>query len=329
VKRILIVRMSALGDIVHALPVLASLRDAFPQVEIDWLVEASYAGLLDLVDGLSHRVVVRPGYRRAIRFMRSRKYDAALDLQGLIKSAVAARLSGARRVIGFERTALREPLASALYNGAARVPPGAHVVQKNLSVLPLVGADSGEVRFPFRTIPSRVADQVRATAPDGFVLINPGAAWPNKRWNPARFGALARQIRDRHSLMPVVLWGPEDDGLAGDVVATSDGRATRAPRTSLADVLALCRSARLMVSGDTGPLHLAAAMGTPLVGIYGPTWPDRNGPWDPADEVVSRAHACVCHHKRRCLRASMCIGDIGVDEVLAAVDRRLAKAVRA
>ena len=110
-NRILIVRMSALGDIVHALPVLSAMREAYPDAEIDWLADARYAGVLDLVDGLSHRIVVRPGYLRALRFLRGRRYDAAVDLQGLLKSASAAWLSGARRVIGFERGVLRESSA--------------------------------------------------------------------------------------------------------------------------------------------------------------------------------------------------------------------------
>src|SRR5262245_42450486 len=111
--------MSALGDIVHALPILSALRTAFPQAEIDWLAESAYAGILDLVDGLNERIVVRPGYARALLTMRGRGYDAAIDLQGLFKSAVAAKLSGARRVIGFETRVLREDGARWFYSETA------------------------------------------------------------------------------------------------------------------------------------------------------------------------------------------------------------------
>jgi heptosyltransferase I len=111
------------------------------------------------------------------------------------------------------------------------------------------------------------------------------------------------------------------------VVTASDNAAQRAPQTSLGDLLALASRATLIVSGDTGPVHLAAAVGTPIVGLYGPTWPERNGPWDPNDEVVSRATTCVCHHKRQCQRgdARMCINEISVDEVASAIDRRLVR----
>jgi heptosyltransferase I len=331
VNRILIVRMSALGDIVHALPVVSAIRYAYPEAQIEWLVDRRYAGVLDLVEGLSHRVIGRPGLIRAIGQLRARDYDVAIDLQGLLKSAMMARLSGARRVIGFETSALRERSAAWFYTETATVPPGVHILQKNLSVLPLVDVPvPAHPRFPFVVPSSSVAENLAADAAGRgagrFALINPGGAWPNKRWAPSRFGALARAMRDRHGLRSYVLWGRDESVLADAVAASSDGAATRAPETSLGDLLALSTRAALMVSGDTGPLHIAAAVSTPIVGLYGPTWPERNGPWRADDIVVSRAAACVCHHKRQCQRngSQMCMDDISVEEVIDAVDRRLA-----
>ena len=322
--------MSALGDIVHALPVLSAIRAAHPEVEIDWLADRKYAGILDFVDGLSQRIIGRPGLSKAVTQLRSREYDVAIDLQGLLKSAAMARLSGAARVIGFEQRALREGAAAWFYNETAPVDANAHIIQKNLSVLPLLGITSkAHVTFPFVVPASPVADEVTGAAMStgmrGFALINPGAAWPNKRWAPERFGAIARRVREEHHLACFVLWGGDEAPLADAVVAASGGTATRAPQTSLGDLLALSARASLMVSGDTGPIHIAAAMQTPIVGLYGPTWPERNGPWDPHDVVVSRASTCVCHHKRQCRRASMCINEITVDEVASAVARRLAR----
>lgn len=336
-RRILIVRMSALGDVVHALPVLAAIRAAHRDLEIDWLVDRKYAGILDFVTGITQRIIGRPGLSHAVSAMRARGYDAAIDLQGLLKSAAMARLSGAARVIGFDAAALRESAAAWFYSDTVPVPNRVHVIQKNLAVLPLLDiAPPSVITFPFVVPPSVVADEVvSATSAQGcrgFALINPGAAWPNKRWAPERFGALTRRIRDDHGLACVVLWGGDEAGLADAVVAASNGAAVRAPATSLGDLLALSARARLTVSGDTGPIHIAAAMKTPVVGLYGPTWPERNGPWDPDDVVVSRASACECHHKRRCQRpvppgsrveAIMCINDITVDEVVSAVAQRL------
>jgi heptosyltransferase-1 len=333
VKRILIVRMSALGDIVHALPVLSAIRQAYPDAQLDWLADRRYAGVLDLVEGLSRRIIGRPGLIRAIGELGRRDYDVAIDLQGLVKSAVMTRLSGARRVIGFETASLRERSASWFYTERAPVSPGVHVLQKNLSVLRLVDVPvPAHPRFPFVVPSSPVAENLAADAAtrgEGrFALINPGAAWPNKRWAPGRFGALARAMRERHGLPSYVLWGRDESVLADAVVASSDGAAARAPETSLGDLLALSTRAALMVSGDTGPLHIAAAVSTPIVGLYGPTWPERNGPWRSDDIVVSRASACVCHHKRQCRRngSRMCMDDISVEEVIDAVDRRLATA---
>jgi heptosyltransferase I len=126
----------------------------------------------------------------------------------------------------------------------------------------------------------------------------------------------------------IVLWGPSERSLADEVVATSGGAAVLAPRTTIADIAALAREAAVMVSGDTGPTHIASAVGTPLVGIYGPTRPERNGPLGRDDESVSRAAVCQCHHLRQCRLARMCLLDIEVSEVLGAVERRLAAAER-
>jgi len=153
--------------------------------------------------------------------------------------------------------------------------------------------------------------------------LNPGAAWPNKRWPPDRFAAVARAVRERHGLTSVVLWGPGEEALADVIVDAAAGAALRAPRTSVGDLVAIARGAAVMVSGDTGPTHIASALGTPIVGIYGPTRPSRNGPLSPLDVSVTRDAACRCHHLRQCTQPRMCLLDIDVAEVVAAVDRRL------
>ena len=335
-KRLLIVRMSALGDIVHALPVLAAIRDGRPGIEIDWLADRKYSGIFQFVDGLTQVVIGRPGLSNAVAAMRRRDYDVAIDLQGLLKSAAMARLSGAKRVVGFDREGLREPAAGWFYSDTVSAPAGSHIIDKNLAVLPALEISRPATRrFPLVIPPSAVADDViRAASAGGcagVALVNPGAAWPNKRWPAERFGAIARHISEQHRLAPVVLWGGGEMPLADAVVAASQGAAVRAPETKIGDLLALSARASLMVSGDTGPLHIAAAVGTPIVGLYGPTWPERNGPWRSDDVVVSRAAECDCHHKRRCRRdaartgseSRMCLNEVAVGEVIAAVDRRM------
>jgi lipopolysaccharide heptosyltransferase I len=344
VKRILIVRLSALGDIIHALPVLFAIKRALPATEVDWLVEQNYASILTLVPELDRRIIVRArapggaddairfggggiGYLRAVSFLRGQRYDAALDLQGLIKSAVWARASGASRVIGFARDHLREPQAASFYTETVTPPGAGHVIDKNLSVLARLDVPDTPMTLTLQATasPEVVAAIAAAGGPRGFIVLNPGAAWPNKRWPADRFGAVAAALFRRTQLRSLITWGPSERPLAESVVMASGGAASLAPATSIADLAALLRDAAVVVSGDTGPLHIAAAMGTPLVGLYGPTWPERNGPWDPRDHVISRADTCVCHHKRHCLRGAPCINEIAIDRVVAAAERRLGR----
>jgi heptosyltransferase I len=199
-----------------------------------------------------------------------------------------------------------------------------HVVEINLGLLTPLGIATVVPEFPIEPVDSAVAREALDRTGGRYALLNPGAQWPNKRWPPSRLGRLAAVLRERHGLTSVALWGDGERELADAVAAHADGAAVVSPRASIADLVALARGAAVMVSGDTGPMHIAAAVGTPIVGIFGPTRPSRNGPWSPADVTVSRAEVCQCHHLRRCTRDRMCLLDIEVDEVVAAVERRLA-----
>jgi lipopolysaccharide heptosyltransferase I len=324
----LIVRLGALGDVVHAIPAAAALRNAFPDARIDWLVEARHRAIVELVTAIDRVFLVEgptlSAWTRAIAQLRATKYDLAIDLQGLLKSAVLARASGATRVVGFSIWHLREKTARPFYSdvGAAE---GGHVIAKNLRLLEAVGVHDTTIAFPLATPPSAALSalyaQIGADAP--FALVNPGAAWPNKRWPPDRFGDLAAFLHETCAIKPVVLWGPGEELLAHAVVAASGGRALLAPPTTVTDLVALSRAAALVVSGDTGPLHIATAVGTPTVSLFGPTDPQRNGPFASGDIVVSRYDACGCHYDRRCHRSPWCLAGVPVSEVAAAIQRRV------
>jgi lipopolysaccharide heptosyltransferase I len=336
-NRILIVKLGALGDVVHAIPVAAALRRAFPATRIDWLVGGGNRAILDLVPVIDRRLVINGGMLDAVRELRRAKYDVALDLQGLLKSALLARLSGARRVIGFSSTYLRERLARPLYTethdpgGGGMYHPTnrSHVIWTNLALLEPLGVHAAAPEFPIEATESDVARHVQLRSGGRYSALNPGAAWPNKRWPPARFGAVASALSSKYGMSSVVLWGPGEKTLADEVVAHSNGTAFVSPESSIADLVALLRGATLLVSGDTGPAHIGAAVGTPIVGIYGPTRPSRNGPWGVNDVTVSRDAVCQCHHLRQCRLDRMCLLDIEVDEVMGAVERRLAGGARA
>jgi heptosyltransferase I len=365
---VLIVRLGALGDIVHAVPAAAALRTAYPDARIDWLVDARHRELVDLITCVDRSIVLeRPtlaGWADVVRTMRQVRYDCAVDFQGLLKSAVLARASGAPRVVGFSIWHLREKGAWPFYTATGGEPPAhedpppredhdalrrgsssredplrrpplqeellprdrqeEHVIRKNLRLLRTLGIEDDRITFPLAQVDSVVVDGIRARVGGRpFALINPGAAWPNKRWPPERYGQVAAFLRDVRRLPSFVLWGPGEEALAQAVVEASDGAAERAPFTSLTDLLAICRAAALMVSGDTGPLHIATAAGTPTVSIFGPTDPNRNGAWDPHDLVVSRFPSCRCHYLRRCRESSWCLAGIPLSEVTAAVQQRL------
>jgi heptosyltransferase-1 len=331
---ILIVRLGALGDIVHAVPAAAALRNSFPDARIDWLVEARHRPMVDLVSVIDRAIVLeRPsiaGWLDVSRRMREVRYDVAIDFQGLMKSAVLARASSARRVIGFSIWHLREKGARPFYSEIHRDTPAEradHIVRQNLALLRSLGVTDVTIRFPLADVSSRALEEIYSVlgGRHPFALINPGAAWPNKRWPPDRFGEIAGFLRDVRGLTSFVLWGPGEEGLAGAVVETSGGAARVAPPTRLADLLALSRAASLMVSGDTGPLHIAAAVGTPTVSLFGPTDPQRNGPWNADDVSVSRYGVCGCHYERRCRKAEWCLESIAVPEVTAAIQQRFQK----
>ncbi|MYD70432.1 MAG: lipopolysaccharide heptosyltransferase I [Acidobacteria bacterium] len=347
--RLLIVRLGAVGDIIHTLPVAAALRRKFPDATVDWAVDERYAELLELTPVIDRPIVLASRSRPAVaawlafrRELRDGGYDVALDLQGLAKSAAAVWLSGATRRVGFAAPFLRERWAGWGYDETIHPGNPRHVIDRNLGILAAVGESEPSAvawSFPLEAPPSPLVDELRGDldAPTGrYAVLNPNAAWPTKRWPPERFAAIATHLRDAHGLPAVVVWGPGDgESSAVAAVDASDGAATLAPESSLAELAALLQGAALVVSGDTGPLHLAAALGVPVVGLYGPSDPARNGPWAEADVVV--AAECDCYRQRarsgpegrmarHCTAPSWCLDRLEVAQVCAAIDRRLGRA---
>ena len=342
--RILVVRLSALGDVVHTLPLVAALRRAFPDAQIDWLVDERYEPLLELVPVIDRRLTLPRtgsdawlGFLRVAAALRRRRYDIAFDAQGLLRSAVVARLGGARRVVGFDRGHLREPAARWFHTEhISASPDDQHVVDKTRSLIAALDVEPGGWEFPLEVRPSTTLDETRRALgvgeADPFVLLNPGTAWESKCWEPEKYGLLAARLRSDHGLASAVSWGPGEEARARAVVAASDSAAVMIPRTTIVDLAAYARAASVVVAGDTGPLHLAAALGTPVVGIYGPSDPTRNGPWSSSDRVVSRFLACPCGRDRveargvvvkRCQESRHCLDDVSVDEVADVVTQRL------
>jgi lipopolysaccharide heptosyltransferase I len=339
---ILVVRLSSMGDLVHTLPAVAALRKRFPDARIDWLVESRHRDvLLDNPDIDSILEVDTLGWRRkllsprtwrelrdALHGIRERRYDFVLDLQGTMKSAVSAFLARSKRRIGFGSDHLKERMAALLYTervSANGEPP--HVIDRHLRLLRALDVETNERRFSLPAPEAAEAAANRELARLGlasFAVLNPGGSWVTKRWSPSRFGELARELERRWKLPSLVVWGPGEEALAREVVETSEGAARLAPETSLRELLPYIRKARLFVSGDSGPLHLASACGVPAVGIFGPTDPARNGPFGEGDEVVWKHVACSPCYKQRCPGfGNVCLTSVEVEDVLVAVRKRL------
>ncbi len=330
--RILIVRLSAIGDVIQGLPVLCALRDRFPRAMLAWVVEETAAELLRGHEALDQLIELPRkwlGSARTVgdvrRRLRALKADTAIDVQGLTKSAVAAWLSGARRRIGFGGRDGRE-LSKWFYTERVRA-TSQHRIDSYLELLRPLGIESPEVRFE---IPERRPDRVavkemvrQAGCQGGFCVVNPGAGWPSKRWPPGRYAAVARHLGEQWGLPSMVIWAGDDGrSWAEQIVADSEGHARLAPAMSLIRLAALCRRARLYLGSDSGPLHLAAAVGTPCVGLYGP-WPaDRHGPYG-AGHVTVQKMVCRGSTRRRRHASSKFMKAIEVESVSEACDRIL------
>jgi lipopolysaccharide heptosyltransferase I len=331
-QRILIVRLSAIGDVVHGMPVLCALRERFPKAELAWLVERQAADLLDGHRALNKLFVVPKGWlksfstvRRVRRQLREFRPEVTLDLQGLTKSALAAWLSGAKRRIGFGDEKGRE-LSRFLNN--ERLPASAlHVVDSNLKLLRPFGIESPRVRFmiPEHKADAKAAETVMADAglEQGFAILNPGAGWPSKLWPVERYSEVARHLGEKRKLPSLVVWaGIEERRWARTIVEQSSGHARAATETTLRQLGALARRARVFIGSDTGPLHIAAGVGTPCVGLYGPMSAQRNGPYGPQHIAIQEKTFEGTSRERRNAPRSL-MEAIGAEKVCEAADEIL------
>ena len=363
IERVLIVRLSAMGDVIHTLPAVHFLRQVFPQAFIGWLIEERWAELLcapgsprrgprsssrPLVDEV-HTVNLK-GWGRSLfsistlqqaakvwNDVRDVRYDVAVDLQGAIRSAVLARWSGARTVYGVAEP--REAPASLWYTRRV-VARGRHVIEQNLSVAEaLVGHRAAmtpkELPCDLRNdLPNElpkepqaeqhISRQLAELGIGEFAILNPGAGWGAKRWPAERYGEVAGKLADQ-GIASILNYGPGEEELVRAAEAASGGTA-RAMSSTITELIALTRRARLFIGGDTGPMHLAAALRVPVVAIFGPTDPARNGPYG-TPSIVLRSAASVTSHARRAAPDEGLLA-IGSDAVVAAARELLGGALK-
>ncbi len=303
-RRILAVRLGAMGDVIHALPAVARLKCSFPQARLTWAVESQWSPLLDgnpyidevlplpIADWRRRFGIVTWREFQAVRTsLRAIRFDLAVDFQGLLKSALVTFFSRADRVVGFERDQLREPIAASFYSD--RVPSEArHVVRKNLDLASAVGGKNGPITFP---LPPGKADP---TLPRGeFVLTSPLAGWTSKQWPPEHHAALARLLWKHRGIPLVVDCAPRNRAYAEEICHRAPTGSALLHTSSLGGLIGATRRARAVVGVDSGPLHLASALGIGGVAIYGRTDPARNGPFG-SGFVVLRVPGAPTSYKR-------------------------------
>jgi len=339
--RILIVKLGAIGDVVHALPALAALRRSMPGVHIAWAVEQGGAanllrgcGLLDELIELDLRgwrkslmnAQTQIAIRKAMAGLRNARFDLSLDFQGLLKSAMVARLARIPRRIGFASDALREPASAFMLTERVAVDDSDHVIKKNLKLVEYLGCDiSGEYEFPVALSDDdeRFAGEQIERFGGRFAILNPGGGWPTKLWSAEGFGAIADRLWEAYEMRSVVTYGPGEEELAQSVVAHSRSKAAAALDATLKQFFALARGAKLFVGGDTGPMHIAAAARAPVVAIFGPTESRRNGPFSRDDVVIERFDLdCRDDCYRRSCSHTSCM-NIPVESVWEGVVKRL------
>jgi lipopolysaccharide heptosyltransferase I len=332
-QRILIIKPSAIGDVVHALPVLNLVRRRWPAAKVSWLVTPACSGLLDghpLIDELILFDRKRFGgmwkswrlageWRAFTRSLRQRAFDLVIDLQGLFRSAWIARKTAAPVRVGFANA--REG-AWAFYTH--RVPIETmeqHAISRYLKLAKFIGCGDGPVEFPFATADADRAHvcELLTGHPGRYAVLLPGTNWETKRWGVEKFAGLVRPLRERFGLASVLAGGADAAAMAPqmppDVI-------NLAGRTSLKQLTALLERAALVVANDSGPMHIASALGRPLVTPFGPTNPIRTGPFGRLDSVIRLDIPCSPCYSRRCSHKS-CLNWLGAEPVLELAERQM------
>ena len=331
-RRVLVVRIGAMGDVLHALPAVCALRRLHPEWEIGWAIEPRWesllrdsAGSMPVVDRV-HLVPTRAWKQRPFsratvaeiaglrRELRAARYDVCVDMQGTIRSAVVGWMAGAERMVGMAEP--REAPAGWMYGERVKV-TAAHVVEQGCEVLGAavgVALEPGSVSLPVDAAAEAWCEGLVAREGDRWAVMAPTAGWGAKAWPAERFGAVAAAL-GRAGLRTLVNAASAEDETARQVVAASEGFAVAVP-CSVAEMMAMVRRAEVVIAGDTGPLHLAAALERPVVGLFGPTDPRRTGPYGTRARVL-RDDASVTSHARR-TETEAGLKKIGVDAVVAA-----------
>ncbi|MDZ4164699.1 MAG: glycosyltransferase family 9 protein [Smithellaceae bacterium] len=338
---ILLVKLSAIGDVVHTLPSLGALRRLYPQAHITWVVEEAAADLVISHPWLDQVIVLkRKSWLKNLRqgkitasigeikefigLLRARDYDLVIDFHGLLKSSLVVLLSGGKRKVGFDSY---QELSGLFVREKVNEDMGKHAVDRYLDLVRHLGANPLEVEF---LLPCGEENKKRAKnliekggigEGEPFVAVNPIALWETKLWPEERFARLCDLITGELGVR-VVLTGTQGDRMRRIASLVKIPVLDLTGQTSLKDLLCLYRMAKLVVTTDTGPMHIAAAAGTPVIALFGPTDPKRTGPYGAGHRILQREHSCRPCFKKKC-DDPKCLLDLTVEEVFLEVKDKL------
>ena len=334
--RFLVVRLGSLGDIVHTFPAIAGLRETFPNSEIIWITHPRWKFLVESCSLASQVWPIESrswsSIREAIDRVRRAEWTASVDYQGLWKSALLPFVGGVKRRIGFSSATIREFGVPLLYTDRVHC-TATHIADQNGELSSKAGARNGVAPFSLQ-VPgvdkTAAAQTLRDANLDRYIVLSPGGGWRSKCWPPERFGALCGKISGELGLRCIVNYGPGENELAAAVRAASRGADPLLYDGEIGPLMEVLRGALCIVGGDTGPLHLAIALGTPAVALFGPTDPARNGPYRQAGrapgrtikDIVLRVPGVATTHRRDDQPHPSLLA-IGVDAVFDAVRRQI------
>lgn len=335
-KHILIVKLSAIGDVIHALPVAHALKRQYPEVHITWIVEKTAYDLLTNNPDIDDIIIFEKSKFKTVRGLikhlprlrekfTSRHFDIALDLQGLFKSAAISAVSGAKRRIGYCN--MREgsnlisiPICGRNQNG--------HIVDRYLDVIRSIGCSVEEINFPIYITETEKARAIAIASQSGlktdeqYVILAPSTNWPTKCWPIEHFAVLANKLYSK-GIRSAIIGSASDAALVAKVLKSAHHVLDLTGKTTLKELAYLIERASLFVGGDTGPMHLAVAMKTPVVALFGPTDAARNGPYGNSHTVLTSPVPCAGCWKRNCPKTFICMENISVDSVYEAIIEKL------
>lgn len=332
IKNVLVVKLSAIGDVIHALPVSYAIKETFPAAKLTWVAEAPAYPLLQANPFIDRLVLFKKkemrssfgGFFRNIgplrRDLKKERYDVSLDLQGLFKSAMIVKLAGAPLRLG---TCNMRELSDRVSRPVIGPNSNGHIVERYLDVARAIGCRVDEVRFPVeiserdQNAARLIMEKSGARLANSYAIFVIGANWPNKRWPSASFAKLGDWLYERNIVPILAGSGAVDEQIAREIESLSEIPPINiVGKTDLLRLAYILKNAALVVGGDTGPVHLAAGVGTDTIMLMGPTDANRNGPYGQKENALEVERPCRYCWKRACPKGFDCLSAISVDRVI-------------